>query len=169
MNNSIKIALAIGVATLGGLAIAGTSFAGGGHGWKGHHAGGDHHGGPKGAAMFEQLDADGDGRVTRAEMESAIDEHLAGADSDKSGSLSLDEFEGLWLSKMRERMVDDFQRLDNDGDGQVTREEMAKPMERMFDRADRNDDGAIERGEGRRGGPGKDGDRRGGPDRDGDD
>jgi len=63
----------------------------------------------------------------------------------------LEEFEKLWLTHMRNRMVDGFQFLDDDGNAQITLEEIAQPMDRMFNRMDRNDDGQITGDEMKRG------------------
>ena len=52
-------------------------------------------------------------------------------DDDKDGSLNLEEFEALHKSAMQSRMVDRFQHLDANGDGQVSSEEMMAAGERM--------------------------------------
>jgi len=64
-------------------------------------------------------------------------------DSDKDGRLTLTEFQGLWLDRMHERMVDQFQRLDADGDAVITDAEFRAPMAMIVVRADRNGDGAL--------------------------
>ena len=52
-------------------------------------------------------------------------------DVDKDGNLNLQEFEVLHKSAMQSRMVDRFQHLDANGDGQVSSEEMMAAGERM--------------------------------------
>ena len=47
---------------------------------------------------------------------------------------------------MRERMVDQFQAHDDDGDGMVTAEEFGERFDRIMSRLDDNDDGAGDRG-----------------------
>lgn len=84
-----------------------------------------------GSGMMDALDADGDGTVTPEEMRSGLEAWLTEYDSDGNGTLSLDEFETLHSAVMREMTVDRFQELDNDGDGQVTSEEMTAPADRM--------------------------------------
>lgn len=49
---------------------------------------------------------------------------LADYDADSDGTLSIDEFETFHSAMIRETMVDRFQHLDADGDGQVTKEEI---------------------------------------------
>ncbi|SFQ02361.1 EF-hand domain-containing protein [Tranquillimonas alkanivorans] len=82
-------------------------------------------------AMMERFDADGDGTVTPEELRTALQGLLQEYDADGNGTLSLDEFETLHSAMMREATVDRFQFLDNDGDGEVTPEEMATPADRM--------------------------------------
>ena len=64
-------------------------------------------------------------------------------DQDGDSSLSLEEYQALWMDAMRERMVDRFQSHDDDGDGMVTSEEFAEPFGRIVSRLDRNDDGEL--------------------------
>lgn len=91
------------------------------------------HMGP-GGAFHESLDADEDGRVTPDEARAQLGSWLEESDTDGDGTLNIQEFEVLHSRMIRELMVDRFQHLDADGDGQVTRDEMTAParqMERM--------------------------------------
>ncbi len=101
--------------------------------------------------LIELYDQDGDDRVTQAEIDEARADRLSEFDSDGNGTLSLQEYEALWLEAMRERMVDRFQSHDDDGDGQVTVEEFSKRTARLVVRRDRNEDGAIDLEDARRG------------------
>ena len=140
----------LGVAAVVGVAAAGTTYADG-RGWGGPGFGSHGHGRGMGPAMlFERFDADGDGKITRAEADATIDGKLQAFDADASGSLSMDEFQGLWVEQTREMMVRGFQRLDRDGDGQVSREEIDRPVTMAFSWMDRNEDGAIAMDEMRR-------------------
>lgn len=85
-------------------------------------------------AMMEPLDADGDGTVTPDEAREGLKALVAEYDADGDETLSIAEFETLHSALIRESMVDRFQFLDDDGDGQVTMGEIVKPadmMERM--------------------------------------
>jgi Ca2+-binding EF-hand superfamily protein len=124
---------------LGAAAFAGTTLADGG--WGRHHGSGHH--GARGMAFFEQFDANGDGRLTQAEIDEIRRSRLAEFDEDGDGSLTLEEYQALWLDAMRERMVDRFQAHDDDGDGMVTAEEFGEPFDRMVSRLDTDDDGAV--------------------------
>lgn len=116
---------------------------GGHHGMMGGHHGGGHGGKIRMMEMIEAYDADGDGRVTQDEVDQWRANRLAEFDADGNGQLSLDEYEQLWLDAMRERMVDQFQSHDDDGDAQVTVEEFAQRTETLVMMRDRNDDGAL--------------------------
>ncbi|MEM8989890.1 MAG: hypothetical protein AAGD08_05700 [Pseudomonadota bacterium] len=121
------------------------------------HDGGRHHGGVHGAGhggpgmrgqlrtLFQYLDQDRNGSLQRTEAEAVILDRLATFDTDESGALVLEEFEGLWLDFSRRQMVDRFQSLDEDGDGMVTEAEMTDPLARLFRRADLNEDGTLDR------------------------
>jgi Ca2+-binding EF-hand superfamily protein len=135
--NRIRMAvLAAGIAALGLTGIAGVSQAGGK--WDGHRG----HGG-FGPGFLERVDANGDGRATQAEIDQIRQDRLAEFDENGDGSLTLEEFQALWLSVMRERMVDSFQALDDDGDAVVTLEEYVEPFSHVVSRLDRNDDGEL--------------------------
>ena len=125
-------------------------FFGGRGGRDGHGPRGGHgmmgRGGPGGGMMlqlFEEVDADGDGAVTQAEIDAYRTAQVGGADADGDGSLALEEFQTLWLERMRPRMVDAFQNLDEDGDGQITEAELDSRVDRMVARLDRDGDGAL--------------------------
>ena len=59
--------------------------------------------------------------------------------------MSLKEFEALWLEAHRQQMVREFQRLDPNGDAEVTLDEYKEPLSRLVADRDRNGDGALSR------------------------
>lgn len=120
----------------------------------GYHGGyhGGHHGGRHGKSgrrgmfrMMETFDGNGDGKLSQEEIDSARGARFGQFDGDGDQSLTLQEYEQLWLDAMRERMVDRFQHLDADGDAKVTAEEFQRPFAGMVQRMDRNDDGVVDR------------------------
>ena len=141
MKTHSKIAIAAAVAVIGGVAVAGAVKAHGGFGKRGGVWGGGF-GGP-GAMLMQQLDANEDDKLTRAEIDEAIRSRLASADKDGDGKLNLEEFQPVLVEIMRPRIVDGFQFLDADGDAVITLEEIDRPMSRVVSRLDRNDDGEL--------------------------
>ncbi len=159
MNRNSKrlIFAGVAVALVAGAAVSYAHDRGRGYG--GHHRGGHEMGGhgPRGPVMhlFTYLDANDDGALGRDEAQSVVEAKLAEFDASGDGAIDLQEFEALWVDFSRGRMVDGFQRLDDDGDGQITQAEMTRPIDQIFRRADRNEDGVLDRSDrrerGRRG------------------
>lgn len=115
-----------------------------GFGGKGGHR---HHGRRGGPAMLQQIieqaDTNEDGALTRAEIDAFRAAQVESADASGDGALEIAEFEALYNAFTRERMVDAFQALDADGDGQISEEEMESRIDRLVSRLDRDGDGAI--------------------------
>ncbi len=65
-------------------------------------------------------------------------------DADANGSLTLEEFEAVHMSAIRDRMVDRFQHLDADADGQITQEEIDATGARMSAMKNMADDAGTE-------------------------
>lgn len=141
MTRTTRLLLTTGALALGAAAFAGASLADGG--WGRHHGGGGHHGGAPGERLFEAFDANQDGTLTQAEVDQARQAKLAEFDADGDGSLDLEEYQALWLDAMRERMVDQFQAHDDDGDGMVTAEEFGERYSRIVSRLDADGDGEV--------------------------
>lgn len=103
---------------------------------------------PERGAVFERIDADSDGQVTRAEMQAHIDARFARADADGDGFLTKAEILASRDGERAQRMIE---RLDTNGDGQLDANELQKAGEdrrmrradRMLDRLDTNDDGKL--------------------------
>ncbi len=81
--------------------------------------------------FLKVFDADGDGTVTPEELRTGMSQALKTYDADGNGSLAIGEFEVMHSAHIREQMVDRFQALDADGDGQVTEAEISAPADMM--------------------------------------
>jgi Ca2+-binding EF-hand superfamily protein len=86
-------------------------------------------GGPRtrGHMMFEMLDANKDGTVTRAEATAAAEKRFAEVDTNKDGVISQAERDAM-RGRMRDAM---FDRMDSDKNGQLSREEFRAAHEKM--------------------------------------
>ena len=97
--------------------------------------------------LFERFDANQDGKITKLEIDARRKQTMDKNDTDKSGDLSLGEFQGVFNEIMRQRMVRMFQRLDRNGDAKVTENEIARRLDRMMGWLDRDEDGVIKKDE----------------------
>ena len=93
--------------------------------------------------ILQSIDADGDGKLTQAEIDRVRNDRHSAHDADGDGSLGLEEFAGLWHETTHPLTVRAFQMLDADGDAVVTRAEYDRPLAGIVERLDRNDDGAL--------------------------
>lgn len=160
MKNRTRTALIAGILGLAGVtgfavASAGQGGWGGGHSMgMGHHGKGHgwHRGGGRMMHMLDELDTNKDKKLTQEEIDAARAALLTEGDADKNGQLSLDEYQTVWLKQMRPMMVRQFQRLDADGNAQVTAEEFNGPFTDMVARLDRNDDKVLDEADRGRGG-----------------
>jgi len=97
---------------------------------------------------FAELDSDGDGSLSTAEIQARADARFAAMDSNGDGVISADENAAAMAQKAAERAEMRFARLlewrDADGDGALSQLEMGdNRAERVFSRADANSDGMI--------------------------
>ena len=137
-------ALAATAALLTATAIGGTAFAGKDCQAKGKRM--HHHD----MVMLERLneaDADGDGKVTKAEIKTKQEANLAKYDTNNDGQLSLEEYKPLWIERHNRRIVRSFQFLDADGNGQVSDTEYKRVIDSIVARMDRNEDGVLSKRE----------------------
>ena len=108
-----------------------------------HNHGHDGGKGPRAERVFQQMDTDGDGRVSREDARSFAIARFARVDADGDGQITKDERRAARKARRGERMA----RLDTDGDGMISKVEMsamaAERAERRFARMDADGDGFV--------------------------
>ncbi len=145
MKTRTKVLIVSGIAVS---LLAGAGYAYNRHG-DGHHGKG--HFKLLAMEMFDSVDADGDGKLTQAEIDQVRNDRHAKYDANGDGNLGLEEFAGLWQETTRPLTVRVFQVLDRDGDAIITRAEYDRPLASIVERLDRDDDGALSMNDRRRG------------------
>ena len=103
-------------------------------------------------ASFETLDTDGDGQITKAEIEARGDERFSNIDTDGDGELSKEELIAQGAERREKRVERLLERLDADDSGSISQAELdAAPRrgggDRLFARADTDENGAISKEE----------------------
>jgi len=107
--------------------------------------------------MFAAIDADGNGKVTEAELEAHRAAMFTAVDANADGQLNADELAARQLARFTETLADRTARMienrDNNGDGGLSLDEMDEgPGQRHFARIDTDNDGAISLAEAEAGG-----------------
>ncbi|MEW4529028.1 EF-hand domain-containing protein [Maioricimonas sp. JC845] len=104
------------------------------------------------AAMFRQIDSDGDGYISRSEAPSRLnDERFSQLDANNDGKLSKEEAARLFQRPGRPGQGGDrrlgMQALDRNGDGVLSKDEVPARMRQRFDDIDKDGDGTISKEE----------------------
>ncbi|MET4895707.1 EF-hand domain-containing protein [Sphingomonadaceae bacterium jetA1] len=100
------------------------------------------------AMMIATLDADGDGKTSRAEMETGLKRSFDAIDTTHQGSIGYLQFADWaerWLGD-RNALPSPFD-VDRNNDNRITLAELQAHFSRLFSRFDRDHDGAISRPE----------------------
>jgi len=98
---------------------------------------------------FEQLDADGDGALSQAELAAQGQKRFAAADADGDGLLSAEELATRAQERIAKRTDAMIERFDKNGDGALSAEEMPQHRgpQRILERADTDGNGTISKAE----------------------
>lgn len=94
--------------------------------------------------MVTEMDADHDGKVSRAEIESFLTARATEIDTDKDGKITVDEIKAFMQKQRDKRLAERLARMDKDGDGVVTVKEFQDARLWSLARLDRNGDGVID-------------------------
>jgi len=113
-----------------------------------HACGGE--GGPHGKgfkkhdpqALIQKFDKNGDGVLEVKELPELLQKRLAEADANRDGKLTVQELEAHRAAHHAERGKKHFAKLDKNGDGVLTKDEVGEKWERIG-KADANGDGKV--------------------------
>jgi hypothetical protein len=109
-------------------------------------------------AVFQEFDADKDGKIARAELDGGIDTRFAKSDANTDAKLDETEFKtlvpphgdgirGRWASHHDEMIKRAFRALDTNGDAAVNADEIKAAAHIVSGFADSDGDGAVARDE----------------------
>ena len=117
------------------LPLAGVAVAKAG---KSHHA----------QERFTEIDANGDGKITRTEGQAHNDARFAKADTNADGALTAAEIKAAMMAQMSKRLdkriAKHMDRADTNKDGVISSTEARAAGDMRFDRMDKNKDGVVE-------------------------
>ena len=91
-------------------------------------------------ALFDELDANGDGSLTKEEVENAKTRRFELMDANSDGFVEAEEIVAYRMKRRAEAMI---KRLDKDGDGKLSLEEAPQRRTPSFDRFDLDENGAV--------------------------
>jgi len=94
---------------------------------------------PGGPGHFEKLDANADGVVTTAELQSRVLERWTKSDTNQDGKVTADEMKAQFVAFKQER----FTKRDANGNGVLERSEVQRMPEGMFSKLDTDKSGTL--------------------------
>jgi EF-hand domain pair/EF hand len=125
---------AAGIATFVGTRSFADSHAMGPDGGRGHW----------GRWMFQEMDANHDGKVTQAEVDAFEAARAAEIDANHDGKITADEIQAFREKQRAKREAAMLARMDTNGDGTVSVQEYQAAQTWRLARMDRNGDGTID-------------------------
>lgn len=104
---------------------------------------GDRHHGSRATANFSQMDANSDGMLTQAEVDTFRATRMAEMDGNGDGVVTFEEAAAQRQAKREQRAQARFARQDENGDGVLSADEIGNRAAAMFERLDANGDGVV--------------------------
>lgn len=94
---------------------------------------------------FEELDADGNGEISKAELAAQKAARFKAADTDGDGKLTAEEMQAMAQQRMAKRTQKMINRFDQDGDGALSESELPSGGRHgdMFSKMDTDSSGGI--------------------------
>jgi Ca2+-binding EF-hand superfamily protein len=97
---------------------------------------------PRGGQLFEQADANKDGKVSKDEYNAAIASRFTALDSNRDGAVTEQELYQAGLERYKQRVAMRFKMMDRNSDGKVSADETPRRVP-PFAVLDSNNDGSI--------------------------
>ncbi|HUL05138.1 MAG TPA: EF-hand domain-containing protein [Candidatus Acidoferrum sp.] len=94
--------------------------------------------------MFQEMDANRDGKVTQAEIDAFEAARAAEVDTNHDGKITADELQAFHEKEKAKREAAMLARMDTNGDGTVSVQEYEAAQTWRLARMDRNGDGTID-------------------------
>jgi len=94
--------------------------------------------------MFQEMDANRDGKVTQAEIDAFEAARAAEIDTNHDGKITADELQAFHEKEKAKREAAMLARMDTNGDGTVSVQEYEAAQTWRLARMDRNGDGTID-------------------------
>jgi len=131
---ALNMGLTVAALTLGGFVALAANAAGGRGGWGGHEGHGD---------KVKAMDTDGNGALTRAEVDAFALAHAAELDMNKDGVVTAVEMKAFRDAQRAKREAERLARMDTNKDGKVSVDEIAEQRAGWFMKRDADGNGEL--------------------------
>ena len=131
---ALHLGLTVAALTLGGFVALSANAAGDRGGWGGHEGHGE---------KVKAMDTDGNGTLTRAEVDAFALSHAAELDLNKDGAVTAAEMKAFRDAQRAKREAERLARMDTNKDGKVSVEEIAEQRAGWFMKRDADGNGEL--------------------------
>ena len=103
-----------------------------------------------GEHLWNKLDANQDGKITREELDTDVSTLFAAVDADQDGKVTQDEAAQFFAAKhqeMKQKFAERLKAADKNQDGQWSQDELSEMPARRFAKLDQNGDGLVSQAE----------------------